>query len=251
MVEGPALVRSALDAGVVLEACYADPEAGQSPDARSALDQARLAGVRVLPLGPGVLARVSDTVSPQPVLAVARFEAADQQVLAGADLVVVLVDVRDPGNVGTILRTADAAGAAVVVACRGSVDVYNPKVVRASAGSLFHVPVWAGPEPADALDALEAHGVRTVATVRAGATDYLDVDWAMPTALCFGNEPAGLPAEVVARADVVATIPMAGGAESLNVATACAVLCFEVLRQRRRPSGAPYHAPMPGAEQRR
>jgi len=251
VIEGPELVRTALDAGVAVEECYVGPRADRSADAGGALDAARAAGVRVFPVAAGVLERVSDTVSPQPLLAVARFVGTDWRVLVDADLVVVLMDVRDPGNLGTILRTADAAGASGVVVCRGSVDVYNPKVVRASAGSIFHVPLWVGADPTEALDALGDHGLRTVAALRADATDYVDVEWATPTALCFGNEAAGLPADVVARADVTATVPMAGRAESLNVATACAVMCFEALRQRRRSPGRPYHAPMPDQEQRR
>ena len=152
-------------------------------------------------------------------------------VVVGADLIVVLADVRDPGNAGTVLRTADAAGVDAVVCCGGTVDPYNPKTVRASAGSLFHVPLVVAGDPVDVLDAVAAHGLRRLAAVVRGGDDYTTVDWRQPTALVLGNEAAGLPAGL--PVDGMVGIPMAGRAESLNVGMAGAVLCFEALRQRR------------------
>jgi RNA methyltransferase, TrmH family len=194
------------------------------------------AGVRVFELAPGVVERVASTVTPQPVLAV--FPVLDVgEVPAGADLVVVMADVRDPGNAGTVLRTADAAGVGAVICCGGTVDPYNPKAVRASAGSLFHVPVLLADDPVAVLSGLGDSGMgagtafRRLGAVVRGGEDYAAVDWSSPTALVLGNEAWGLSDGI--PLDGRFGIPMAGRAESLNVGMACAVLCFEALRQRR------------------
>jgi TrmH family RNA methyltransferase len=192
------------------------------------------AGSRVFDLEPGVLERVADTVTPQPVLAVVGFEPPDLGALRQADLVVVCADVRDPGNAGTLIRTADAAGAGGVVCCDGTVDPYNPKTVRSSAGSVFHLPIVAGGEAVAVVETLGSWGLRTLGTVVREGVDYADLDLTDRVALVFGNEAAGLSAEVVAALDQAVTIPMAGRAESLNVGVSAAVLCFEVLRQRRK-----------------
>ncbi len=144
MVEGTKVFAEALDAGVDVESVYLDPSMIGPDDALHALvEQAYAAGSRVYELEEGVLARVAGTVSPQPVLAVVPQIDVPLERLheLHADLVVVCVDVRDPGNAGTVLRSAEAAGAGAVVCCGGTVDIYNPKTVRASAGTLFHVPV--------------------------------------------------------------------------------------------------------------
>jgi TrmH family RNA methyltransferase len=188
------------------------------------------AGARVHELAPGVIERVASTVTPQPVLAV--FPMLDvPEVPAEAQLVVVLADVRDPGNAGTVLRTADAAGVGAVVVCAGAVDPYNPKTVRASAGSLFHVPVVLGEDAATVLRRLGLSGYRRLGTVVRGGEDYAAVDWSARSAIVLGNEAWGLPDGL--ELDGAVGIPMAGRAESLNVGMACAVLCFEALRQRR------------------
>jgi RNA methyltransferase, TrmH family len=129
-----------------------------------------------------------------------------------------------------VLRTADAAGAGAVVVCGGSVDPYNPKTVRASAGSLFHVPVVLGEDPRSVLQGLGVSGFRRLGAAVRG-DDYSKVDWSVRTALVLGNEACGLPAGL--ELDGLVGIPMVGRAESLNVGMACAVLCFEALRQRR------------------
>jgi TrmH family RNA methyltransferase len=148
-----------------------------------------------------------------------------------------MVDVRDPGNAGTVLRTADASGAQGVIFSGDSVDPYNPKAVRASAGSLFHVPFSVHADPMDLVGRLAQAGYRTLATVVRHGEDYAALDWSVPTALFLGNESAGLPADLQTAIGGSLGIPMEGRAESLNVGVACAVVCFEALRQRR--SGEP------------
>jgi TrmH family RNA methyltransferase len=210
------------------------PDDGSSPPpaVADAVARAQTAGIRVYQLGPGVVEKVADTVTPQPLLAVVRTPVATLDDLAEATFVVVCVDVRDPGNAGAVIRSADAAGADAVVCCAGTVDPFNPKTVRASAGSVLHLPVVAGGEPADVLDALKARGLRCLAAVAHGGTDYTAVDLRSPLALVLGNEGAGLPDTLGEKLDLGVTIPMAGRAESLNVSMAAAVLCFEVRRAR-------------------
>ena len=228
VAEGVKVVSEALFAGVPVESAFVAPGV---PD--GLVDALLAAGARVHALAPGVMERVADTVTPQPVAAVVPYLDAPIDALAGARMVVVCVDVRDPGNAGTVLRTAEAAGVDGVVCCQGSVDVYNPKTVRASAGSLFHVPVVTAGDPADVLDRLGAWGLRRVGSVARDGSDYDRLDLRLPTAFVLGNEASGLDAPVLARCDERVTIPMAGRSESLNVGMAAAVLCFEAARQRR------------------
>jgi RNA methyltransferase, TrmH family len=180
-----------------------------------------------------VLERVADTVTPQPVAAVVASLDVTLDALDAAEFVVVCVDVRDPGNLGTVLRVAEAAGAGGVICCESCVDAFSPKTVRASAGSLFHVPVVAGGEPLEVLDRMGRRGLHRVGTDPHGGAPYDTVDLTRPTALVLGNEAHGLPGSVASELDVTVTIPMAGRTESLNVGMAAAVLCFERARQRR------------------
>ena len=234
VLEGTKVVGEALAAGVPLEAVFVAPDAeGTAALLQTAFD----AGVRVHLLEHGVLERVAGTVTPQPVLAIAPFCDVPIEAVLGADLVLVAVDVRDPGNAGTLLRNAEAAGTGGVVFCDGSVDVFNPKTVRASAGSLFHVPVVSGGEPAEVLTRLRQAGLRPFGTTARDGTPYDEADLTARIALVLGNEAHGLPAGLDEVLDGVLTIPMAGRSESLNVGMAAAVLCFEVRRQlRARPS---------------
>jgi TrmH family RNA methyltransferase len=144
---------------------------------------------------------------------------------------VVCADVRDPGNLGTVLRSAEAAGAAGVVCCDGTVDAYNPKCVRASAGALFHVPLVVGGEPGRVVDALRAGGRCCLGAVARRGTAYTAQDLS-GSALVTGNEAHGLSPELEAQLDGFVHIPMEGRSESLNVGMACTVLCFEAARQR-------------------
>ena len=232
VVEGVKLLRSALGAGAPVEAVFVDAPARTQPEVSAVVGEALQGGARVFDLAPGVLERVADTVTPQPVLAVLRMPEASLDDLTGSTFVVVCVDVRDPGNAGAVIRVAHAAGAGGVVCCEGTVDPFNPKTVRASAGSIFHVPIAVVGDAGEALDALGRHGLRRLAALARGGTPYTDVDLTSPVALVLGNEANGLPPQLEDRLDARVTIPMGGGAESLNVSTAAAVLCFEVARQR-------------------
>ena len=229
VVEGPMLVADALDAGARLECLFVAP--GTTPPVVS---RAAAAGVPVFDLAPGVLERVAGTVTPQQVLAIARTRSVDLSDLAGASLVLVCVDIRDPGNLGTVLRSAEAAGVGGIICCDGSVDVYNPKCVRASAGSVFHTRIVAGGEPVQVLGTLGGWGLRRLGTRAGGGEPYSRVDLTAATALVLGNEAHGLPTSVAGTIDGWVSIPMAGRAESLNVGMAAAVLCFEAARQRGR-----------------
>ena len=229
MLEGTKVISEALDAGVALEAVFVD---GAGDDTvRPLLQRALDAGVRVHALQPGLIERVADTVTPQPVMAIAPWVDVPLERVRSADFVVVCVDLRDPGNAGTVLRSAEGAGASAVVFCDGSVDVFNPKTVRASAGSLFHVPVVNGGAVEDVLGSLGEWGVRRLGTAAQDGVAYDEVDLTAPVAIVLGNEAHGLPDGLTLDGSV--TIPMAGTGESLNVGMAAAVLCFEVARQRR------------------
>jgi TrmH family RNA methyltransferase len=149
-----------------------------------------------------------------------------------ATFVVVCADLRDPGNAGTVLRSAEGAGAGAVVLCDGSVEAFNPKTVRASAGALFHVPVVQGGAPEEVLDRLGEAGLRRLGAAATGGAPHTGTDLTAPLALILGNEASGLPPGLSERLDGLVTVPLVGRSESLNVGMAAAVLCFEVARQR-------------------
>jgi RNA methyltransferase, TrmH family len=183
----------------------------------------------VVALAEGVVEKVASTVTPQPVLAVARTCDVPLTSLTGATFVVVGARLADPGNVGTILRIAEASGADAVVLTEGSVDPFNPKVVRASAGALFHVNLVTG-GPLSELAQLGAWSL-VGATAESGRS-YTSADWTRSVALVLGNEAHGLSLDERAQCSEFVRIPHRGRAESLNVAMAAAVLCFEVARFR-------------------
>lgn len=183
-----------------------------------------------------VMTELAQTVTPQGLLAVCRFIHVPlaELVAASPRLVAVLANVRDPGNAGTVLRTADAAGAQGVIFADASVDPYNAKCVRSSAGSLFHLPLVLGVSVGEAVTALRGAGLAVLAA-DGGAVlglDELDREdrLAAPTAWLFGNEAWGLPAELVALADEAVAVPIYGQAESLNLAAAAAVCLYASAR---------------------
>lgn len=229
VIEGPRILQAALDYDVELEAVYT-----ASGDADGELiTRCAERGVVVRVLAPGVAERLGDTVTPQGVFARAVLRRAARSALDGAGFVLVADQISDPGNAGTIVRSAAAAGVDGISLGAGSVDAYNPKVVRASAGALFAVPVVEGTPAAQTLERLGSAGVRRIGAVARGGTPVDQVDLTGPIALVVGHEVRGLGPLPL---DELATIPMAVGAESLNVAMAATVACFEAQRQRRNAS---------------
>ncbi|UNS96035.1 RNA methyltransferase [Streptomyces tubbatahanensis] len=234
LAEGPQAVREALDHLVEV---YVTPEAAERH--ADILRAARAARLPVLTASDEVIGEMADTVTPQGIVGLCRFLDRPLEEIAAARprLVAVLAHVRDPGNAGTVLRCADAAGADAVVLTDASVDVYNPKAVRSSAGSLFHLPVAVGVPVEEALRQLAGAAVRVLAADGAGERDLdeeLDAgSMAGPTAWVFGNEAWGLPEETRALADTVVRVPLHGRAESLNLATAAAVCLYASARAQR------------------
>ena len=189
-------------------------------------------------VGAGIVKALSDSVTPQGIVAVARspLRALDEIGLTSG-LVLVLVAVSDPGNAGTLVRTAAAGGADGVVLTTGSADVLNPKTVRAAAAALFEVPLVADVALADASDRLRSLGYQMVGADGGASTTIYEVDLRKPTAIVVGNEARGLSLDHQRLLDVAASIPMPGRVESLNVAMAGSITVFECLRQRQLSSG--------------
>jgi TrmH family RNA methyltransferase len=238
LAEGPQAVREALTVPGCVREVFALPAAASShPAIRSA---AEAAGTTWLEVDDAALGSLTETVHPQGLVAVCRFlDVPAAEVLAGApDLLAVCADVRDPGNAGTVIRCADAAGAGGVLLAGQSVDPYNGKAVRASAGSLFHLPVAVEPDTTALLTAVRTAGLTVLAADGAGETDLDEAEERGlldgPTAWLFGNEAWGLPDEVAALADHRVRIPIHGRAESLNLATAAAVCLYASARVQRR-----------------
>jgi len=238
LAEGPQAVREALRVPGCLREVFAVPSAPAAhPDLHAAATDA---GVPWQPVDDAALASLTETVAPQGLVAVCRFldEPLDELLARAPGLLAVCADVRDPGNAGTVIRCADAAGAGGVVLAGSSVDPYNGKAVRASVGSLFHLPIALEPGTADVVGALRAAGMTVLAADGAGDVDLDDaIDeglLARRTAWLFGNEAWGLREEIAALADHRVRIPIHGAAESLNLATAAAVCLYASARAQRR-----------------
>ncbi len=230
VLEGPDLVASALAAGIEFEAIYID-EAHVRHGSHELTEIAARHGVRVYSLAPGVLEKIADATTPQPVLAAVRLPVVEVDAIAAEGLILVLHDVRDPGNAGTLVRSADAAGATAVVFTGHSVDPFNPKTLRATAGSIFHLPVAVG-ELASTLDSFASRGASTFATVVRGGVDHRVVDYSSATVVVIGNEADGLDDESIARCDGAISIAMAGSSESLNAGVAGSLIAFEAMWRR-------------------
>ncbi len=230
LVEGPQAVRAALDSGVVVHELFVDHDALSSfPDV------VRVSEERRIPLttaDPHVLAAMGETNHPQGVLAICALLDASRlsEVLAIQAPVIVLDRVADPGNVGTIIRTAEAVGAAGVILTPECADIHGGKVVRATTGSLFRVPVVADLPMSDVIAAVRAEGRALAVAMGAGEESLFDaVDSRMVcprTCYVIGSEAHGVGEEAVAAADITIRIPMAPGAESLNAGVSAAVILY-------------------------
>jgi RNA methyltransferase, TrmH family len=240
VIEGPDLVDAALASRALVEELYVATTARGSDLVSQLASRAAEIGASVASLEPELLARVADAQHPQPVLATVRipiWRLGDLDGFGPLGFVMVLDNLRDPGNLGTIVRSSDAAGASVVLLTGDCVDPYNPKALRASAGSVFHLPVILGDLP-EALSELGRRGLRRYATIVRGGRDPYGENLADPCAVVIGNEAMGLDPVSVALCDESLSIDMTGRAESLNAAVAASLIAFESLHQRRGTSPA-------------
>jgi len=235
-VEGERLIEECLQSGLKLTACFHEPD----PTPRAQRIIAEMAS-RDCPLYPALraaLETVSDTANTQGLIALAErpesdFDCALQARDGVAPLLVCLDSAQDPGNFGSVVRTAEAAGASGVVATKGSVDAFAPKTLRSSMGSAFRLPIVTGVESEDLALASGAAKLRMVATTAGGEVIYTNYDWRLPTMVIFGNEARGVGRELLERCDERLRIPLRAPVESLNIAAAAAVILFEAARQRR------------------
>lgn len=234
LAEGPNLVEAAARRGLV-DAVFATESA-------AARYQSILGGLKVFTCTDRAIAALSETVTPIGLVAACRLPTTtlDEALAGGPSLIAIGDDIADPGNAGTLIRLADAMGAGAVILTGDTVDPYNGKCVRASAGSIFTIPVVSVPEVAALIERLRATGMQILATmVHDGDLSLDDAEPLLgaPTAWIFGTESHGLPEAVARLADRRVTIPMSGSAESLNVAIAAAICLYQSARAQRAPEG--------------
>jgi TrmH family RNA methyltransferase len=234
LVEGPHLVETAIRAGADIKEVFISEAflAGKEHQGLLRL----IAGYtgEILEVTEQVLGKITDTETPQGVVAVAEYGQWKLEDLAvsGRDLIVILDGIQDPGNLGAIIRTADAAGAGAVVLLPATCDALMPKAVRATAGSIFHVPVLRAGYDA-VLAWLEEKEIPLAVTAADASQDLFLTDLSGPVAIAFGNEARGVSSRLKRSSDISLRIPIVGRAESLNVATSAAICLYEVMRQRR------------------
>ncbi|MBN6186644.1 RNA methyltransferase [Aneurinibacillus sp. BA2021] len=233
LLEGIHLVEEACRAEAPLEAVLVE-EGTQVPGWLAAYGAAR-PGTELLYVARPVLEKIAETKTPQRMIGIAEMRSERLETLPEQCLLLVLDKLQDPGNVGTLIRTADAAGFDGVIIGEGSADLYNSKTIRSTMGSLFHLPVWQENVSAFITRARQQHPqLRVIGTSLAESRSYTDISYAGEVALVIGNEGSGLSSEVLAQTDQNVIIPLYGQAESLNAAIAGSILMYEAVRQRTR-----------------
>lgn len=233
LIEGERALRTAIENEACIHTIVIDAERGG--ELSTALTDLSLKSARrTVEMSHALFTSIADSEHPQPILAIAHMPGKTMQ--PNPSGIVALDAVRDPGNLGTIIRTACAAGVDGIVLLPGCVDAFNPKSVRASAGTVTSIPVVLSPSVTSTVDAYFAasEDVSVLTAEADGSTDYRDVDWKKPYILVVGNEGHGVSAESSAATTRSVRIPMASGVESLNVSVATGILLFE-MRSRRNP----------------
>lgn len=239
LVEGVKIVEEALRDKVGVKMVVASPSLVQH-HGRGILKLAEASGVDVVWISERLMDWVSQSKTPQPVMAVVRMKQHTEEALLAheAGLIVIAHQLQDPGNLGTIIRTAEAVGASGVAITANTVDPYNVKAIRASMGSILRLPVVHVEGISSFIGKCRQRGFQTAATVLTGDRTHFDADLTKPTAMILGQEGAGLPQELMADVDLKIRIPMAETIDSLNVAVSAAVVLYEAMRQRLRKQPA-------------
>ena len=232
-IEGERLCEEALKSGLSLIVAFHSPD--PSPRSQKILAALSEQNCFAYETTPEAFEAVSDTVNSQGIIVIAQrplweFE---QVINASSDLIMTFDSIQDPGNAGTMMRTAEAAGIQGLAVLKGTTDCAAPKVLRSAMGAAFRLPIIANLESEQIIQACREYNITIAATASEGSLVYSDYDWQQPTMVIFGNEANGVKPEILAACDVRVSIPLQAPVESLNVASAAAIILFEAARQRR------------------
>lgn len=232
VVEGQQPVWRAAESGWQIDTLVISPELITNHAANAMIQQLERDGVRVASLSADLFARLSERDGPAGIMAIVRSRTVALPNVQENDLWIILHRIHNPGNLGTIIRTADATGSAGIVLCGDSTDPFDPVAVKASMGSIFSVPIVIERDFGLVRNWADAQGLRLVGTSGYAEADHWGFDWTPATGILLGNEGDGLPDELLAVADATVRIPMTGTAESLNLGVAASVLMYEAKRGR-------------------
>lgn len=235
-VEGARLVEEAFSSGAEISRVFVSEQYASSRS-NGGTDLAARQGVDAYILPDKLFKEISDTDNPQGIIAVIKVQKYElEDIIPRPERFFVILDaVRDPGNMGTIIRTADAAGVGGIILSSDCVDIYNPKVLRATMGSVFHIPFFVSPHLNEDIARLKEKGIKVYAAHLKGKTSFYDVPMNEGVAIVIGNEANGISEEIAAASDMLVKIPMPGRSESLNASIAAGLLIYEVVRQRMKP----------------
>jgi TrmH family RNA methyltransferase len=235
IVEGVRLVEEAAQSSWQVEACIYIGEAKEDGRIQELLLLLQAKDCRIIEVSAAIYGKITEVKQPQGIMAIMKkseYKLADSLASIEKPFFVVLDEVQDPGNVGTIIRTAAAAGCTGIILTKGCADVFAAKVVRASMGSLFHVPIFESLTQREVIACLGKHGISILATSLQSSTIYFQIDFNKPVAVVFGNEGNGVGQQLLEESKERLHIPLLGNVESLNVAASAAVILYEAVRQR-------------------
>jgi TrmH family RNA methyltransferase len=233
LIEGVRLLEEAVKEGISIDEALYTARVEKSIRGCHLLASLKKKRVTLSLASEKIMESISGTETPQGILAVARqLKWTFKDLIKNKETVIIACGLQDPGNLGTIIRSADAGGCGGVFTTQNSVDIYNSKVIRATMGSIFRVPVMKFDDPEEAISALKKEGYQIIATTAHSRSSYLDPDYMKPTAFLIGQEGSGLSEEVLKSADKKVFIPMKKGVESLNAAVSASILIYEAFRQR-------------------
>lgn len=233
-VEGRRIVEEALKEGTDIKAVAVSEDFASDPRNAGLLEKLDKPGIKVYLLTQKLFKEITDTETPQGILAVIgirKHELAHE--LDRKGLYVIMDSVRDPGNMGTIIRTADAAGFSGVILSKGCVDVYNSKVLRSTMGSVFHMPVYQACDVKETVSLMKSNGISVYVSHLEGKVSIFEADMSSGVAIAIGSEADGVSGELKSLADLLVRIPMPGKAESLNASVAAGIMIYEAVRQRK------------------
>lgn len=236
MAEGVRLVEECGNTNWPVSMCIYTDAAAKQTRTQDVIERLSAANCRMISVSEEIYHKISDTDQPQGIMAIIKKrQYSIEQLLVANDkqpLLVVLDGIQDPGNVGTIIRTADAAGCTGVIALKGSADIFAGKTVRATMGSLFHLPIIEDLSYTELIHNCKQAGINLLATCLQQSSEYYKADFISPAAIILGNEGQGIKPELIDAADSRLLIPLIGQAESLNVAVAAGIILYEAVRQR-------------------